>query len=220
MPKHNIPLRERKYAQTKQAILNVFLEKLRNAHLEEVSVKDICDEVQISEGTFFNYFPKKSSILVYYIANWSIETNWYAKKKAEETNSYLAGLEEIYAHTARMMQDNIPVMFEVIALIGRQRKMIEIKDINRAEKLIAFKGLKGAEEITAFNFHDLTKPYLESAVKNNELPKTIDIEAACLFLRIILFGVPMALGQVYCAKTGAIYDRRLKMLWHSLKAKA
>ena len=49
-----------------------------------MSIKEICEEVQISEGTFFNYFPKKNDILNYFIALWSIEVKFYINELDQE----------------------------------------------------------------------------------------------------------------------------------------
>jgi hypothetical protein len=55
----DIALREKKFAKTKIDLLNTFYEKLKTEKLEDISVKDLCMETNISYKTFFNYFSKK-----------------------------------------------------------------------------------------------------------------------------------------------------------------
>jgi AcrR family transcriptional regulator len=76
----DLSLRERKYAQTKVNLLRTTVAKLNEKRLDEISVRELCDEVFISEATFFNYFPQKSDLLVYYIKLWSLEMQWHIEK--------------------------------------------------------------------------------------------------------------------------------------------
>lgn len=56
-------LRERKKQQTREDILATALRLFRERGFEETRVRDICEQVQISEATFFNYFPSKDALL-------------------------------------------------------------------------------------------------------------------------------------------------------------
>ncbi len=58
-------LREIKHARTKIALMKAFIEHLRHSSFEDISVKDACKRAEISEGTFFNYFPGKIDYLLY-----------------------------------------------------------------------------------------------------------------------------------------------------------
>ena len=60
----NFGLREKKHAQTKLAILTEFITHLESGKpIDELSNKEICNRVNISEATFYNYFPQKKEIL-------------------------------------------------------------------------------------------------------------------------------------------------------------
>jgi AcrR family transcriptional regulator len=56
-------LRERKKQQTRQQILEVALELFRERGYDDTRVQDIIERTDISEGTFFNYFPTKDALL-------------------------------------------------------------------------------------------------------------------------------------------------------------
>ena len=60
-------LRERKHARTKIAIMNAFIERLEKTRFDDISIRQICKSVEVSEGTFFNYFPEKIDIINYYM---------------------------------------------------------------------------------------------------------------------------------------------------------
>ena len=53
-------LQKRKKGKNKINILRLFIEKLKHKPFKDIYVEDICDEVEISKMTFFNYFPKKA----------------------------------------------------------------------------------------------------------------------------------------------------------------
>jgi len=59
-------LRERKKQKTREEILEVAIRLFREKGFDETRVRDICDEVQISEATFFNYFPTTDALLDQY----------------------------------------------------------------------------------------------------------------------------------------------------------
>jgi NADH dehydrogenase len=56
-------LREEKKQQTRQAIMEAAVLLFRERGYDATRVKDIIEEARVSEGTFFNYFPTKDSIL-------------------------------------------------------------------------------------------------------------------------------------------------------------
>lgn len=215
MKKQKITLRERKFAQTKLAILNAFISRLKKIHIEEVSIKDVCEEVQISEGTFFNYFSKKTDILLYFISLWSLEAKYQADKI--DKDKPLLAIESIFTYTTDKMMDNAPVIFEIICFIAKQREVLVVKDITLAEKLLAFKDYPGIEKYHSTSLVEIFRPYLEQAIKNSDLPKETNIKLTLLILRSIFFGTPLALSQAHVEKVRPVYCTRLEMLWTALR---
>lgn len=56
-------LRELKKQEQRQAILDVALELFRTQGFEATRVQQVTEQLRISEGTFFNYFPTKGAVL-------------------------------------------------------------------------------------------------------------------------------------------------------------
>src|SRR3954451_14028380 len=56
-------LREDKKRETRAAIVETCLELFRERGFEDTRVQDVTERLRISEGTFFNYFPTKQSVL-------------------------------------------------------------------------------------------------------------------------------------------------------------
>ncbi|MBU2530972.1 MAG: TetR/AcrR family transcriptional regulator, partial [Elusimicrobia bacterium] len=61
----NYSLRERKHAQTKVNLAKAFFKEICQSGFHDVSIKKVSEMSNVSEGTFFNYFPKKVDILCY-----------------------------------------------------------------------------------------------------------------------------------------------------------
>ena len=77
-------LREKKFARTRLALAQATTNHLEAAAFETLSVKALCERVQISEATFFNYFPRKDDLIVYLDHLWTLELNWYGLQAARQ----------------------------------------------------------------------------------------------------------------------------------------
>src|SRR5262245_11480173 len=67
----DLGLRERKKAQLRKRIADTALELLRNHGLDAATVDEICRRCEISQPTFYKYFPSKEAILTEHaVAGW------------------------------------------------------------------------------------------------------------------------------------------------------
>jgi AcrR family transcriptional regulator len=209
-----LPLRQRKFARTKLGLLDAALQSIRERPLEDVTVKALCETVGISEASFFNYFPRKTDLLVYYVQLWSIEMAWYAREFAEARGG-LAAIEEIFAMTARQVAENPAPMGEVVAGQARMTVAPTFAEISVAERLSAFPDLAGVEELEGQGLDTLLPPLIERAVKAGELPKHTDRGAVLVALATIFLGLPVVLRRSPKALEQA-YQSQLQLLWAGL----
>ena len=114
-------LRERKFAKTRLALAEAATNHLEVAAFETLSVKALCDRVQISEATFFNYFPRKEDLIVYLDRLWTLELNWYGKQASEQQQG-LAVIDSMFRYTAIQIQKKPGLMGEIIAYEARSRE--------------------------------------------------------------------------------------------------
>jgi len=147
-----LSLREKKYATQKLKILDVFDEKLKTKSLADISVKEIANELEISEMTFFNYFGSKKEVLIYYIELWSLQMQLLAEGKEPLEAIYL-----IFDETAEIIEKNPNLFMEIVAsmaLYGMHEKSIVV---GRAERIVRF-----GEEIAykEGGFYDVVMPLL------------------------------------------------------------
>jgi AcrR family transcriptional regulator len=212
-------LRERKFAKTRLALANAVTQHLEAASFGTLSVKSLCERVQISEATFFNYFPKKEDLIVYLDRLWALELNWYGRQAASQGQG-LAVIEALFRYTAIQIQKKPGLMAEVIAYEALSRERREGPEITRAERMMAFSDLEGIADMSDKSLEGLLRSSLETAIKEGNLPANTAISAAMVGLVSIFYGVPLAIQHTNPAAIGAMYRQQLELLWGGLKAAA
>jgi len=217
----DLSLRERKYALTKFAILNSTIDKLHDRALSKITVSEICSSIPISEVTFYNYFPKKSDIILFFMQLWSIELIWRIKKKR-----ILPGLkfiEEIFEFNAEVVRESPNIMAEILIMIAQNRGPIEFKELKRAERLLFAQKINCSEEIQEKDLNDNIIPILQIAIDQGELPKDVNLETVFDSILTILYGVPMSIKYTNFTdmhkKILSMYRVQLQNLWQILRLK-
>ncbi|WP_162927820.1 TetR/AcrR family transcriptional regulator [Bacillus sp. Y1] len=69
----NFSIREKKKAQLKMAILVEMLRLLKTKELTDISVEELCQNIQTTKVTFFKYFRYKEQVLDYFVIRWLYE---------------------------------------------------------------------------------------------------------------------------------------------------
>ena len=215
-----ISLRERKYAQTKVALAQQFMERMRTKRLAEISVKEVCETIPISEVTFYNYFPEKTDIFIYIMHIWHVEMLWKLAQW-EKDKSNIEIIETWFEAVCQEVEDYPVAMSEVLSFIAQQRGEVIFPPMSVAEKMLAFPNYEGIEAFEVRDRHckedSMLKPYLERAVASGELPKDADVEEAHRMLDVIFLGGLMTLHDQEPGVLRSIYRTMLQLLWHGLK---
>ncbi|MFC1620420.1 TetR/AcrR family transcriptional regulator [Candidatus Neomarinimicrobiota bacterium] len=214
----NFPLRQRKYARTKLALMNAALERLREKPLEEISVRELCEVAEVSEATFFNYFPGKTDLLVYFVQLWIIEAGWHAQR-ALEAGSGLGAIEAIFEFTARRHAENPEVMAEMIAYQARRKAGIPLRTITEVEKKTVFPDLEGIEQVPAAGLDSILPGLIAKAVEQGELAEDTDISTIGLTLAAVFFGIPIVQQDMKQRSVAELYRSQLNLIWAGLKAR-
>ena len=206
-------LRERKFAKTKLALLEAAVIELEHCSLEGVSVKALCDRVDVSEATFFNYFPKKTDLLDYYIQLWNLELSWVCQQSEVEG---LALIDELFQRCARDFQKHTGMLTEIIAYLARQRSRVTAPELGLAERQKAFPKLVGIEEVEIQGLDRIWMSGLQQAVASGQLPKNTHIPTAIIGLAAIFYGVALMLCQSNAATIGSTYKQQLQIFWQGI----
>ncbi len=216
---HKPTLRERKFARTRLSLADAATRHLEAASFETLSVKTLCERVQISEATFFNYFPKKEDLIIYLDRLWTLELNWYGRQAAEQQKG-LAVIEALFRYTSIQIQKKPGLMGEIIAHEARARERSQGMEITLAERLMAFSDLAGIEDLADDSLESLLRNALQDAIDQGDLPANTAIAAAMVALVSIFYGVPLAMQHANPAAIGAMYGQQLALLWSGLRVVA
>jgi AcrR family transcriptional regulator len=209
-------LREKKFARTRLSLAQATTNHLEAAAFETLSVKALCERVQISEATFFNYFPRKEDLIVYLDHLWTLELNWYGQQAAQQQKG-LAVIEALFRYTAIQIQKKPGLMGEIIAHEARARDRQSGPVITLAERMLAFADLEGIQNLPDDSLETLLRNALQSAIDAGELPVNTAISAAMVALVSIFYGVPLAMQHGNSAAIGAMYRQQLVILWEGLR---
>ena len=208
------PLRERKYAQTKLALLNAAVKAIEEAPLNDIAVKDLCEEAEVSEATFFNYFTKKSELLDYYTQLWNLELSWHHQRSE---SSGLALIEESFNRIAKKFQLHPGVMAEIISHQAYLRNKPQLPEIGRAERVRAFPKLEGIVEQKLEGLDRMWATAVQQAISTSDLPSNTHMPTAIIGLASIFYGVPLALGQGNLSTISTMYRQQLNIYWMGIK---
>ena len=156
MPEIKLSLREKKYATQKLKILDTFDEKLKQKSLNDISVKEIANELDISEMTFFNYFGSKKEVLIYFIELWSLQMQIHIEGKRAKEAIYT-----IFKETAKTIENNPNLFMEIVSTMALQGMSKKDISIGKAERIIYF-----GEDIRykEGGFRELIMPLIEDIV--------------------------------------------------------
>lgn len=216
-----IPLRERKYARTKLALVDAAIQRLEATPLEEITVISLCDDVEISEATFFNYFAKKGDLLDYYVQLWTLEITWKIRQGGQTGT---AAIDALFAIAAQQFQQHPGMMGEVLARLARLREKPAPQKIGRAERRRAFEkfttddNLADLEALEAGGLDAVLLPALQQAINKGELPGNIHVPTTMLGLIALFYGIPLLLRMGNPDAIPVSYRQQLAIYWQGIRA--
>jgi len=213
-----IPLRERKYYQTRIRLARALREHLEQVSLDDLMVRDLCDRVEVSEATFFNYFPKKSDLLAYLSQLWSVELAWHGQQALAQTNdSGLAVVQAVFDRATQQFQIAPGAAGELIAWQARTRQRQAPEPLDVSERRLAFPDQPGIETMANQSLENVLASALQRAIDQGELPRNVHLPTVMVGLVSIFYGVPLALRLSNPAGIGAMYRQQLMILWTGLR---
>lgn len=208
----NLSLRERKYAATKAALQAAVLKRLNDEALEDINVKDVCEEVQVSETTFFNYFASKQDVIGYTIQIWSIAVNWEMQQIFAQNGKHLLAIRRLFEVTAQMNSESLGLMGEILAYQAKMREAYVFTPLTRAEYAHHFPNAPGIDEIQALGIDELLQTRLSAAKENGELPPESDLRTLTMTLIAIFFVTPVIIQLGFGGNVQETYRRQLDLL--------
>jgi len=212
----DIPLRQRKAAATRLALLDALHDELDQRGFAQIRVKDLCGHAAISEPTFFKYFPSKVDLLTYYLQLWSVETQCHAEATAPRSG--IEYLLVVFDATAACWARQPRLMAEVFAHQQREAPPMRQAPPGFADLRLRFPDAPAAVERTPLSPAELIQLGLQRALEVRELPGSTNLAAAGQAIAGIFYGVPAS--GVKPAAIREVYRRSLHLLWLGLNAVA
>jgi AcrR family transcriptional regulator len=212
-----LPLRERKRARTRIALVDALLERLVERPLDAIQVAELVGAADISAATFFNYFPTKADLLTHFIQLWSLQVSALARDVEARHESALAAIEALFASTAEQTVDQPQVMLEIIVHLARTG--IQPQPIERAERLMYLPDVEDVESLSDAGLTIILPDLLGKAVERGELPAHTDIEGLMRAVWSVFFGVPLFLRGRNPKAVGTIQRQQLHLLWAGAQAR-
>jgi AcrR family transcriptional regulator len=212
-------LRKKKFARTRLALATALSGALADQSLNDISVKSLCHEAEVSEATFFNYFPSKQELMAYLAQLWLLELGWQVQSSAEAPQG-LPAIQHLFAQVARVCIKRPGLMRELIAWIARGGSLDDAMELGTLERKLAFPDLEGIDTVTIKGIDALIVPHLEFAIRKGELPDNILVQTLLSLLLAILFGVPLTLLSTHPGKIADLYRQQLQLVWSGARAAA
>jgi AraC-like DNA-binding protein len=207
MAKEKYSLREKKYAKTKINLTKAFIERLKTTPFAEISIKDVCREAEVSEATFYNYFPQKLDVISYFQQLNLLKVEW----QAAQNKGRLTPLEIIevsfdsFAQTIKQ-----PYLFyEIVSVFTAKRTRPGEGSLTAAEKFYAFPRCPGIEVIEVKSLDNFFSKYIKQAKAEKQIDKKIAVKDIMIILKSILVGVPLAIEIEEFNKLPRIFKRQL-----------
>jgi len=211
-------LREKKYAKTKIALTRAFMGRLKSTRFADISIKDVCAGVEVSEGTFYNYFPSKADLICYFKALTLLKIMWEVKRKERESEA-----RELIEHIFDLILKDIeqPFLFyEMVSIFTAERvEPDKASALTEAEKTYAFPGCRGIEKTSVVTLGELFFQIIEKGQKKGELSKGVKVHDVVLSLMAVVVGVPLVIGMDDFGKLKKLYRRQLSLLWEAVEVK-
>jgi AcrR family transcriptional regulator len=211
------PLRERKYARTKVGLMNAFMDRLKRSRFDDISIREVCQDAEVAEGTFFNYFPEKIDVVGYYLHLTTLKMIWKAKEETP-AGKYIPLIDSVFGQISEEL-NNDNVIYQIISVLlvqGDRPKKIEISAL---EKKLAFPDYEGIEEMPSVILDEWLKECVVLAIKNGELPPKTKTEDVAVSLMTIIAGTLLAIRFGKSNGREYHYTRQLKALWKGLGVK-
>lgn len=212
----NITIRQRKHARTKLSILHALLARIESSSLESISIKDLCQDANIAQATFFLYFQHKASILDYFIQLWGAEITWQSQQRGDGERG-LAVIERIFDYAGMRAEQRPMLMAEVVSYAARRREIESSPPLSSAELGFAFPEYHDIDKITPQDLVSIFSSHLKEAVAHGELPTFCDLDSALPTLLAIFFSTPILSASSKDGDVRSHYRRQLRLVWSALR---
>jgi len=166
--KSDLSLREKKKIETRNKIFEVSARLFKEKGIENTTVDEIVKIAGIGKGTFFNYFPSKTSLLLY-----------FAKQKEELTFSQIKN-EALKTVSTREKIKNVLVFVAKTNELDKELTKIFVFEYMRHYG-------SSQDERKSHGLSNILHSLIEDGIKKQDLKSTIDAKKAAEIISAVYF---------------------------------
>ena len=133
--------RETKKRELREAIYETSMALFLQKGFDNVTVEDITHQIEIAKGTFFNYFPNKESILLYFMRRHLDEVKDQIPRVIKEAKTTQQKLYHLFSILAKMVVTNEPLVKWVLL------ESLRLRVYKKEKKEVSRKILQNVVEI-------------------------------------------------------------------------
>lgn len=194
-PLENFPLKERKFARTRMNLIFGLLQLLESRSYDDIKIIELCQFAEISEPTFYNYFPEKDDLILHYIQIWSLMVSVFAEEQNLKESGY-GLLLSLFQYTAKESKKNPRILLEIISFQAKNKRKLQQKSLTKAERVLLFPNFPGIETISVGGIETILEKAMVLAQSKKELPKDTNWKSLSLTIVSCFFGVPILAFQM------------------------
>ncbi len=209
------PLRERKRAKQKLALMMEFVRQLEHVKFQDIIIKEICHSVEISEGTFYNYFPKKSDVIRFFRDLQFMKMMWRSHNACTSDNVFDKLVFSLESLIGSIRHPH--VLCEFISVMVSEKIQAQEVSVTGVELECAFPGYNGIDTLSTASLNEFFEVLVREAIDNEELPKTTCLHDAVMGVMVVLGGVLLSVEEQQFSHLKQYYHRQLKLLWTGLQ---
>ncbi|HRW58747.1 MAG TPA: TetR/AcrR family transcriptional regulator [Chlamydiales bacterium] len=210
----DLSLREKKFIKVKWALVDAFIERLKKTKFDQISIKDVCLEAEVSEATFYNYFPKKIDVIFNYLAAQILKLKW--KIHTDKKRNPIQKIDSIFESIANYLKQPYLLIEMVSAISQYKLHKKPLINLNSAEKRILCPDFPGIEDVSIVTIKEIIKDLIEEAKISKLIISEISSEDLSLVLHSILVGTPFTLGELGFKDLVEKYKLHLSIIWDRL----
>lgn len=211
-------LRESRAARTRIGILDAAMDLAGHGPPEAVPVDAICGQVGISTVTFFNYFPRRDTLMLFFA--WT----WWLAGTVELRASPLKGAAAIrrtFRRAARLFAERPGFTLGFVGLVSRMgplREELARFEPTPAEKRLLHPAVAGIEDVEILRLDRQWVRHIQEAAALGELRPGTEPGQMVMVLGSILYGMQVMAVVGRLDEVGGLYDLALDRLFEPVVA--
>ena len=188
LPSRRFGRRELNRAEARVAILRAAMELAAEEGLDEIPVEEIAERAGVSRMTFFNRFPGKDGLWLYFA--WA----WWLDNTIDIRSNALRGVAALFRLFERIAEADVRHrrFFQgFIAFIARIHDVADaLEDVRPgpAEKALLRPDVVGVHEFEIVPMHVQLRLHLDEAREDGEISEDADLDALVIDLASAMYG--------------------------------